>query len=78
MYDSLLSLTYRNGMPRVINGSDAIRLLLRYRGVTEVYEPDVWRYLIQGVQPGDVVADVGAMSVCTPSRWASGFGLVAK
>jgi len=51
---------YRNGIRRVINGSDAIRLLPRYRGITEVYEPDVWRHLMQCVQPGDIVADVGA------------------
>jgi FkbM family methyltransferase len=60
MYESLISLMYRNGILRVINGSDAIRLLPRYRGITEVYEPDVWRHLMQCVQPGDVVADVGA------------------
>jgi FkbM family methyltransferase len=60
MYDTLLSLTYRNGILRVINGSDAIRLLPHYRGITEVYEPDVWRHLMQCVRPGDVVADVGA------------------
>jgi len=60
MYDALLSTTYRNGILRVINGSDAIRLLPRYRGIAEVYEPDVWRHLMQCVQPGDVVADVGA------------------
>jgi FkbM family methyltransferase len=60
MYDSLLSLTYRNGVLRVINGSDAMRLLPRYRGISEVYEPEVWGHLMQCVQPADVVADVGA------------------
>jgi FkbM family methyltransferase len=60
MYDTLLSLTYRNGVLRIINGSDAIRLLPRYRGITEVYEPEVWGHLMQCVQPGDIIADVGA------------------
>ena len=60
MYDTVLSLTYRNGILRVMNGSDAMRLLPRYRGITEVYEPEVWGHLMQCVQPGDIVADVGA------------------
>jgi FkbM family methyltransferase len=60
IYNTLLSLTYRNGILRVINGSDAIRLLPRYREITDVYEPDVWRHVMQCVRPGDVVADVGA------------------
>jgi FkbM family methyltransferase len=60
MYDSLLSLAYRNGVLRVINGSDPMRLLPHYRGITEVYEPEVWGHLMQCVRPGDVVADVGA------------------
>lgn len=60
MYDTVLSLTHRKGILRVMNGSDAIRLLPRYRGITEVYEPEVWAHLMQCIQPGDVVADVGA------------------
>jgi FkbM family methyltransferase len=32
----------------------------RFRGITEIYEPEVWNHLMAEVQPGDIVADVGA------------------
>ena len=60
VYDALIPLLFRNGVERIINGSDRVRLLPRHRGVPEVYEPDVWHHLMQSVRPGDVVADVGA------------------
>lgn len=60
MYDALVPLMFRNGVERIINGSDRVRLLPRHRGVAERYEPEVWHHLMQSVRPGDVVADVGA------------------
>jgi len=48
------------GLPRVINGSDPILVLPRFRGVTESYEPDVWHHLMKEVRTGDCIADVGA------------------
>jgi FkbM family methyltransferase len=44
----------------VINGTDILRVSPPCRGITETYEPDVWKHLMAHVQPGDSVADVGA------------------
>jgi FkbM family methyltransferase len=60
VYEEILALMFRNGVERVINGSDRVRLLPRYRGIAEVYEPEVWHHVMRSVRPGDVVADVGA------------------
>ncbi len=59
-YERLVGLLGRNGLERTINGADRILILPRFRRVTETYEPDVWKHLMAQVQPGDVVADVGA------------------
>ncbi len=44
----------------MINGTDALRVLPRFRGVTERYEPEVWKHMMAQVQPADTVVDVGA------------------
>lgn len=60
MYERVLGLIWKKGLPRRINGTDVIRILPELHGWTEVYEPDVWQALMKEIRPGDVVADVGA------------------
>jgi FkbM family methyltransferase len=50
----------RNGLERIINGSDRILISPRARGVPEKYEPDVWRALMGELRAGDTFVDVGA------------------
>lgn len=59
-YDSVMALLGRHGLERIINGSDRILISPQFRGVSDVYEPDVWKHLMSQVQSGDVIADVGA------------------
>lgn len=59
-YDRFVSLTNSHGLQRVINGTDAILVLPRFRQMGEVYEPDVWQRLMSEIRPGDTIADVGA------------------
>src|SRR5580658_770380 len=59
-YNEVVGLLGRNGLERVINGTDKVRVSPPFRGVPEVYEPEVWRHLMAHVRPGDRVADVGA------------------
>ena len=58
-YDRLVHALGGRGLERRINGTDVIRVLPQFRSVTEVYEPEVWRLLMNEVREGDVVADVG-------------------
>ena len=60
LYDSVINTIGCRGLPRVMNGADHILIDAKYRGLGEVYEPDVWRHLMSNVKPGDVIADVGA------------------
>jgi FkbM family methyltransferase len=60
LYERILAQFGRNGLKRTINGTDCLLIAPRFRGVTESYEPEVWNRLMAEVQPGDVVADVGA------------------
>jgi FkbM family methyltransferase len=60
VYDRLSSIAASRGLTRVINGTDKILVSPRWRMVSEVYEPEVWRHLMSQVRAGDVVADVGA------------------
>jgi FkbM family methyltransferase len=50
----------RNGLERVVNGSDRILISPQMRGMSEVYEPDVWRILLSELRIGDTFVDVGA------------------
>ncbi len=59
-YEWALGLVAPNGLERVINGTDAVRLHRKFRSVMEVYEPLVWERLMAEIQKGDIVADVGA------------------
>jgi FkbM family methyltransferase len=59
-YNRIIDVYARNGLERVINGTDVLRLLPAWRGIAERYEPEVWRKLMDEVRPGDVIADVGA------------------
>jgi FkbM family methyltransferase len=59
-YTALLATLAQNGLERIINGTDLIRLTPEYRVITENYEPDVWRHVMGEARVGDVVADVGA------------------
>jgi FkbM family methyltransferase len=60
VYDRVVTALGGRGLERRINGTDLIRVLPQFRGVTELYEPEVWRLLMNEVREGDVVADVGA------------------
>jgi FkbM family methyltransferase len=59
-YNSVIGLAGRRGLERRINGTDNVRVLPRFRETSEVYEPEVWRRVMNEVRPGDVIADVGA------------------
>src|SRR5438105_13528689 len=59
LYVKTLAVAGRRGLKRVINGTDNILVSPKYRGVSEVYEPDVWRVLMGELRSGDIVADVG-------------------
>src|SRR5262245_13135361 len=50
----------RNGLERIINGSDRILVSSRVRSISEKYEPDVWRALMAELRTGDTFVDVGA------------------
>lgn len=60
IYDRVSAQVGRNGLERVMNGSDKILLSPRWRMVSEEYEPAVWHHLMGEVTPGDVIVDVGA------------------
>ena len=60
VYGTLLSFFFRNGVERNINGTDRIRLVMKYRYMIEVCEPEVWRRLMSEVKPGDTICDIGA------------------
>jgi FkbM family methyltransferase len=59
-YTTLLATVSKNGLARVINGTDAIRLMPEHRAVAESYEPEVWKRVMDEARLGDVVVDVGA------------------
>lgn len=59
-YNEVVGLLGRNGLERVMNGTDKLRVSPPFRGVAETYEPEVWKDLMAHVRPGDRVADVGA------------------
>jgi FkbM family methyltransferase len=59
-YNRLITFMGKDGLVRVINGTDTIRVLPKFRDVSETYEPEVWHHLMAHVKPGYVIADVGA------------------
>ena len=60
VYDRLLGRVGQQGLERRMNGTDLIRIHPRHRGVSEVYEPEVWSRLMAMLRPGDTFMDVGA------------------
>jgi FkbM family methyltransferase len=60
IYQRAVSQLGRNGLERIINGSDRILVSPRARGVSEKYESDVWRALMGELKAGDTFVDVGA------------------
>src|SRR5713101_1230443 len=59
-YNGLIDALAQNGLERVINGTDAIRISSAHRAVPETYEPEVWTQLMNDVRCGDIVVDVGS------------------
>lgn len=59
-YNGLIRLIGKEGLQRTINGTDVVRVLPEFRAIVEVYEPEVWRLLMEEVRPGDMIVDVGA------------------
>ena len=59
-YNGLIALLGRNGLKRVINGTDHLLVLPRFRGVPETYEPEFWHQIMSLLKPDSVVVDVGA------------------
>jgi len=60
IYHRAVSHFGRNGLERVINGSDRILVSPRVRGCSEEYEPHVWRAIMGELRAGDIFVDVGA------------------
>jgi FkbM family methyltransferase len=59
LYNRIAAEVGGKGLSRVINGTDPMLVKPEFRGVSENYEPDVWRSLMREIQPQDVFADVG-------------------
>lgn len=59
-YDKVITQLSQRGLSRCINGTDPVRLLPRFRQMSEQYEPEVWAAMMGVLRPGDVVADIGA------------------
>lgn len=60
-YDFILNRMYgRQGLLRVINGEESLRVRPAHRYDHEEYEPEAYAYLKRSVKPGGVVLDVGA------------------
>jgi len=72
LYDESVKFAAPKGLRRVFNGSDTIRLLPRWRGIPEQYEPEFWRQLTGAIREGDVVVDAGAFiglfTICVAKR----------
>jgi FkbM family methyltransferase len=61
LYDIVLGvIASKKGLERIMNGSDPLRLHPLWRGISESYEPDVWKHLMGNVREGDTVVDIGA------------------
>lgn len=60
LYGGFLKKAGSNGLERNINATDLVRLAPELYNYPEIYEPDVWPHIMDEIQPGDVIADVGA------------------
>ena len=59
-YNLLAAKLGKNGLRRNINGTDVIRICPTNRDIPETYEPEVWAQVMNDVQCGDFVVDVGS------------------
>jgi FkbM family methyltransferase len=59
-YTSLLGAMAPQGLERLINRTDSIRVLPELRAIGGSYEPEVWSRLMGAVRLGDTIVDVGA------------------
>jgi FkbM family methyltransferase len=60
IYDSVVRILAPAGLERVINGTDRVLVLPELRGISETYEPEVWRRVMTQLQSDDTFVDVGA------------------
>lgn len=60
LYDTTACLVFFRGIPKSINGTDAIRVDAKLRGLSETYEPRVWREVMAEIRAGDSFVDVGS------------------
>ena len=59
-YNRAVQQVGRCGIERIINRTDPLLVLPQFRGLTEVYEPEVWAHIMTHLRPSDTIADVGA------------------
>jgi FkbM family methyltransferase len=60
-YDRLLAnRCAKRGIERRIGDGPALRILPEFRAVSEQYEEDIFRGLMEQIRPGDVAVDIGA------------------
>jgi FkbM family methyltransferase len=60
IYQRVIGILGHSGLERVINGSERMVVSPEARGVTEQYEPEVWRAVMAEIRKGDTFVDVGA------------------
>src|SRR5437870_601221 len=60
MYEQAVRYFGRHGLERTINGSDRILISPQARGISEIYEPEVWQALMSELKTRDTFVDVGA------------------
>jgi FkbM family methyltransferase len=60
IYDSIIRISAHAGLERVINGTDRLLVLSELRGISETYEPEVWKCVMAQLQSDDTFVDVGA------------------
>lgn len=71
----------RNGLERIVNGSDRMLVCPEVRSISEEYEPNVWRVLMNEIRKDDTFVDVGAFiglySIAVGSRLGSSGRVIA-
>lgn len=60
VYNAVVHAIAPQGLVRVINGTDRIRVSPEARGVPQIYEPVFWARLMNSIGPGDTFVDVGS------------------
>ena len=60
VYDRAVNRLARNGLERIVNGTDRILISPKFRGIPQEYERDVWRALMSELKADDTFVDVGA------------------